>query len=106
MSDTDLEKLKERKYDEINEETKKVLTNVGIGEKEIEEMLSIQEENKMDHQCHIIKSQEEFTQCGQETPEEKIIPREEIKKFLQDRSMSRSFINTFLKIGFNEEFQR
>lgn len=105
MSDSDLEKLKERKYDEINEETKEVFAKIGIGEKEIEEMLRVQEE--MDHHCYTDKSkEEEFTHCGQETPEEKIIPREEIKKFLQDRSMSRSFINTFLKIGFNEEFQR
>ncbi|XP_061940444.1 uncharacterized protein LOC133667255 [Apis cerana] len=105
LSDSDLEKLKERKYDEINEETKEVFAKIGIGEKEIEEMLRVQEE--MDHHCYTDKSkEEEFTHCGQETPEEKIIPREEIKKFLQDRSMSRSFINTFLKIGFNEEFQR
>lgn len=100
-----MEKLKERKYDEINEETKEVFAKIGIGEKEIEEMLRVQEE--MDHHCYTDKSkEEEFTHCGQEIPEEKIIPREEIKKFLQDRSMSRSFINTFLKIGFNEEFQR
>lgn len=102
MSDTDLEKLKERKYDEVDEETKKVLKNLGIGENEIEKILGKQKENEMD----IDKPKEEFTHCGQETPEEKIIPREEIKKFLLDRSMSRSFINTFLKIGFNEEFHR
>lgn len=102
MSDADLEKLKERKYDEIDEETKEILRKLEIGEKEIEKML---EGNEMDHHCYKSK-EEEFTHCGQETPEEKIIPREEIKKFLQDRSMSRSFINTFLKIGFNEEFQR
>lgn len=100
MSDIDLEKLKERKYDEVDEQTKEVLKNLGIGENEIEKMLGKQEENDID------KPKEEFTHCGQETPEEKIIPREEIKKFLQDRSMSRSFINIFLKIGFNEEFHR
>lgn len=41
-----------------------------------------------------------------ETSEKASFPRKEIEKFLRERSMSRSFVNVFLKIGFTEEFQR
>ncbi|KAK1129889.1 hypothetical protein K0M31_019592 [Melipona bicolor] len=84
---SDLEKLKERELDETGEGTNEILDNLGITERE--------EDFSKEKRVEKIEKLKEASS-----------PRKEIKKFLRERSMSRSFVSVFLKTGFTEEFQR
>lgn len=109
MNRSDLEILKEGKFDEISEEADEILKTVEITRKEMRETflgeISHKERAKIIEKSKKISKR--FAQDdSEEAHEETLAPREEIVKFLRERSMSQSFINTFLKLGYTEEFRR
>lgn len=104
-----MEKLKEGGFDETSEETDEILKNVGITTKETRETFLGEISHK--GRAKIIEKSKKISKGlaqddSEEAHEETLAPREEIVKFLRERSMSQSFVNTFLKLGYTEEFRR
>lgn len=111
VSQSDLDKLEEGKFEEISEKAQGILKNLEITKEEIERALIEHGEHKP------VKSQEDTKKLDEVKPkdaaeetekalEETLKPREKIEKFLREKSMSQSFINVFIKIGFTVEFHR
>ncbi|XP_017760541.1 PREDICTED: uncharacterized protein LOC108551052 [Eufriesea mexicana] len=109
VSQSDLDKLEERKPEEISEEARGILKNLEITKEEIERALIEDKKHKPEeYKEETLKFDEEPENAAEKTDKSEEIsnPREEIEKFLREKSMSQSFINTFLKIGFTDEFHR
>lgn len=102
--------MKEGKFDEIRgEEADEVLKNVEITTKETKE--AFLGEISHNERAKIIEKSKRISKRlaqddSEEAQEETLDAREEIVRFLRERSMSQSFINTFLKLGYTEEFRR
>lgn len=109
MNRSDLEKSKGGKFDEISEEADEILKNVEITTKETKETFLGEISHK--ERANIIEKSKKISKRlargdSEEAQEETLAVREEIVKFLRERSMSQSFVNTFLKLGYTEEFRR
>lgn len=106
MNRSDLEKSIGGKFDETSEQTDEILKNVAITTKETKEAF-LGEIGRKERAKIIEKSKKISKRLAQDdSQEETLAPREEIAKFLRERSMSQSFVNTFLKLGYTEEFRR
>lgn len=96
-SDIDAEKLEGKSSNEISD------TGIEIVEAtEAAEVSTDLEKEELEEK----KQEEETTKINDDDKQEPPTTREEIECFLRERSLSQSFITTFLKIGFTDEVHR
>ncbi|CAK9834191.1 hypothetical protein ANTRET_LOCUS10754 [Anthophora retusa] len=110
LNESDLEKLKEKKFDEISEQGYEILKSLSIPKEDIENaLIKLEQDAKQliskEHKKPV-EPEEQSKKLDHHEVEETSSPSKEIETFLRERSLSRSFITTFLKVGYTEEIHR
>lgn len=108
LKQLDIDKLREQRWNDISEEAKELLQNLEITEEAIKEVFLVKHKEEIKDTMPEKREKKSKKICNKMKKESSVtlVPREEMEKFLRERSLSESLIRTLLKVGFTDEFAR